>query len=424
MQNYDDALNFWYGRIDFEKRPAKPGDLKLDRMRMLLHFLGNPHQKLRIIHVAGTKGKGSTCAMLAAVLQAAGYRTGLFTSPHLTDVRERMQVNGQWITQAEVLARMREIQEATQRMEAIDAELTPTFFELSVALCFLHFHYRRADYAIIEVGLGGRFDSTNVCTPCVSVITNISFDHMAQLGNTLAAIAYQKAGIIKRGIPVVSTAINPEARGVIMEVAREMRATLYQLGQHFPVTYYRVNLPGLHQRLNASGVVAIVHCLRKQGAIISDGAVQAGLANVFWPARMEVVQNTPLILLDCAHNVASAEALVASLTAFPCTGKRRLIVGISSDKEVEKTLAVWAPAFDEVFATQYANNPRRTSPEQLKACFHAARPGLPVQCFDLATDALQHAREVSKQEDQLVITGSVFLAGELRPLLVSTEGST
>src|SRR4051794_29089504 len=201
---YDDALAFWYARTNYEVRSAGPSDLKLERMRALLRRLDDPQDRVRLVHVTGTKGKGSTCAMIASVLRAAGYRVGLFTSPHLTEVEERIQVDGAPISRAELVARMEEVAPHVLEMEAEPGLPPPTFFEIGTALGFLHFVRRRCEVAVIEVGLGGRFDSTNVCRPLVSVVTNVGFDHTAQLGTTLEAIAYQKAGIIKPRVPVVS----------------------------------------------------------------------------------------------------------------------------------------------------------------------------------------------------------------------------
>src|SRR6476659_8445898 len=195
---YDEALAFWYGRIGYERRQPRPDDLKLDRMRALLRRLGDPHRRLRCVHVAGTKGKGSTSAIIASILRSAGYRTGLFTSPHLSDVSERVQVDGLPIGRDEIAVLMSEVADAVAQMDAeSDPDGSPTFFEVITALGFLHFDSRRVDLAVLEVGLGGRFDSTNVCEPLVSVVTNVSHDHTALLGPTLADIAYQKAGIIK-----------------------------------------------------------------------------------------------------------------------------------------------------------------------------------------------------------------------------------
>ncbi len=442
----DEAIAWWYGRIDFERKPAKPGDLKLDRMRALLRALGDPHRNLRIVHVAGTKGKGSTSAMLASVLQEAGYRVGLFTSPHLSDVSERIQVDGIPISRDELAARMAQVAEAARSIEWDgDPNTVPTFFEVGTALGFLHFVHRQVDVAIMEVGLGGRFDSTNVCDPLLSIITNISFDHMAQLGDRLSLIAREKAGIIKMGRPVVTTADAPEALATIEQVAREKQAPLVALGRDFHVDYQpgkvgngkrpqirvqsefqslpwsNLSLFGQHQAANAAGVVAAVEVLRGEGLVIDDTTVARGLANVRWPARLEVVGTRPLILLDCAHNVASAQALVDTIRdSFTVTGNRHLVFAVSSDKQVAEMMQVLAPCFDHFHLTQYGNNPRCLPPETAANLLHRAKPDARCSLHKSAADALNAARSQVGAEGLVVITGSVFLAGELRPMLVGS----
>jgi dihydrofolate synthase / folylpolyglutamate synthase len=462
----DEAIAWWYGRIDFERKPAKPGDLKLDRMRALLQALGDPHQRLRIVHVAGTKGKGSTSAMLASVLQAAGYCVGLFTSPHLSDVAERIQVDGVPIDRNEIAARMAEVARATLQIErGGDVHETPTFFEVGTALGFLHFVCRQVDVAIVEVGLGGQFDSTNVCEPILSIITNISFDHMAQLGDRLALIAREKAGIIKQTLPVITTAEAPEALEVIEQIAREQMAPLCALGREFgfeyragrvsnkefrvPSSEFRVpssemprgyqlpqlcvltarrtwpwmelGLLGQHQAANAAGAVAAVEALRLQGLAIDDKAVAEGLANIRWPARLEIIGNRPLTVLDCAHNVASAQALVDTLRdTFDVAGPRRLIFAVSSDKQADEMLEILAPCFDHFYLTRYGNNPRCLPPETAAAMLRRAKSDAACSLHENAVEALNHAREQGGPVGLIVITGSVFLAGELRPLLVGS----
>ncbi len=413
MRTHDDALNYWYGRIDFERRTALPGELKLDRMRHLLRRLGDPHARLRIVHVAGTKGKGSSCAMLASVLQAAGYRVGLFTSPHLHDVSERIQVDGVSISQEESLARLREIQAAEK---AMDSGEPATFFEIGTALGFLHFDCRCVEVAIVEVGLGGRFDSTNVVEPRLSLITNISYDHMALLGNTLEQIAFEKAGIIKPGIPVITTSTAPAAIALFERIARERHAPLAIAGRDFPLECdLPLALPGEHQRINAAGVVAAVAILREQGLRIPDRAIRHGLAQTHWPARVEKVGESPLIVLDCAHNVASAKALVETMrNRFPVSGKKYLILAISNDKQLAETLAVLSEYFDLFYCTRYANNPRCTPPEQVAQLIRDRRPDAEVIVYPSAIETLSTVRQRAKPEDAIVITGSVFLAGELR----------
>jgi len=442
----DEAIAWWYQRIDFERKPAKPGDLKLDRMRALLRALGDPHQRMRIVHVAGTKGKGSTSAMLASVLGAAGYRVGLFTSPHLCDVAERIQVDGVPIGRNELAARMAEVARAVAQMgQGDEAYESPTFFEIGTALGFQHFDCRRVDVAIVEVGLGGRFDSTNVCQPNLSIITDISIDHTAQLGDRLSLIAREKAGIIKPGAPVVTTAEDPEAFDVIKRIAREKKAPLTALRRDFDFDYrpgridtsecklpqmrvqtqmqswpsLEIGLFGRHQAANAAGVVATVEALRHVGFVIGDDAVAKGLANVRWPARLELVGKRPFILLDCAHNVASAQALVDTIhDSFVDAGCKHLVFAVSSDKQVAEMARVLASCFDQFHLTRYGNNPRCLAPEDTAELLRSVRGDVRYSLHDDAAEALEQARSAAGPNDLIVVSGSVFLAGELRPLLV------
>jgi dihydrofolate synthase/folylpolyglutamate synthase len=450
---YDEAMRWWFSRVNYELQTPEPNDLKLDRMRLFLERLGNPQERLRIVHIAGSKGKGSTSAMLAAILQSEGWRVGLFTSPHLQRVEERVQVDGVPISPAELTELMAELRDAAAPPPAGAARpLGPktldqglTFFEIVTALGFLHFARRGADAAVVEVGLGGRFDSTNVCVPLVSIITSISFDHTQQLGNTLANIAFEKAGIIKAGRPVISGVVQPEARDVIRRVAAERPARLIQRDVDFRFEHEpglinggqelwprvrvetwggagpwrELRLVGEHQAANAALAVTAVEVLREQGLVISDRAVAEGLVRVRWAARLEVVGRRPLILLDCAHNVASAHALARTLVeSFPLQagGRRLLIFGGSKDKDLAGMLAELASPVDHIFLTRFAS-PRCTPPEELT-------PLLPEKLRHAATlsanaaTALQQARAAARPEDLILAAGSVFLAGELRSMLV------
>jgi dihydrofolate synthase/folylpolyglutamate synthase len=438
------ARAFWFGLVNYEQRSPAAGDLKLDRMRALLARLGDPQRRLRILHVAGSKGKGSTSAMLAAILRQAGYRTGLFTSPHLCRVEERFQVDGQPITEAELTTLLSEVHHvAPANPPAGPAPLT--FFEVATAVGLLHFVRRRVDAAVLEVGLGGRLDSTNVSLPAVAVITSISYDHTQQLGNRLASIAWEKAGIVKPGRAVVSGAVVAEARTVIERVCRERGSPLRQQGEDFhfasepgEVTatglrrprvrvttrqrawpWMEVNLLGKHQAANATVAVAAIEVLREQGWHIGDAAVAAGLAGVEWPARLEVLGRRPLIVLDCAHNVASANALVETLrVSFP-PGRRWLVFASSSDKDVIGMFRVLAPHFHHAFLTRYGDSPRAVPPEELANRLHTVTD-LPATVCATAGAALAAAREHAGPDDLLCIAGSVFLAGEVRPLLVDS----
>lgn len=443
ISRYDDALAFWYGRINYEITQPGPDDLRLDRMRELLRRLGNPQDRLRIVHVAGSKGKGSTSAMLAAILERAGHRTGLFTSPHLCRVEERFQVDGVPITADELANALLDVKAASK--EGSGPALLPTFFEVATAVGFLHFFRRRTDVTVLEVGLGGRFDSTNVCSPMLSIITSISFDHTRQLGNRLASIAGEKAGIVKRGRPVVSGATVPEAAEVIERICRERRAPLSLLGRDFSFTSQpgvvtsvldrklrvqmasperawpsmEVGLLGEHQAANAAVAIRSVELLRQQGLHIPDASVQQGLAQVQWPARLEVVDRRPLVVLDCAHNVASVQALVDTLAASFPPGRRLLVLACSTDKDLPGMVRVLGPHFHHAFLTRFHSNPRSAPPEQLAELF-AETCDLPTTICPTAADAWTAARQAARAEDLICVAGSVFLAGELRPVILSS----
>lgn len=452
-----EALGFWFGRINYEQKSPQPSDLSLDRIRVLLELLGRPQERYRIVHVAGSKGKGSTSAMLASVLRQAGYRVGLFTSPHLVEVGERIQVDGVPIGPEELTQVMEDIATACAQVKPsryLPPGLYPlaqtlTFFEIATALGYLHFARRRVNLAVVEVGLGGRFDSTNVCQPLLSIITSISFDHTRQLGNTLALIAREKAGIIKKGRPTVSGARAPEARSVIEQVCAERASPLFQADRDFVYRYaparfeagedrpgvmevktwkrnwppLRLGLVGEHQAANAALVVAAVEVLREQGMPLPDAAMADGLAQVQWPARLERLAEKPLVLLDCAHNVASVEALVQALeTSYPLppTGKRLLLFAGSRDKDLPGMLQVLVPRFDQTFLTSFSSNPRRVLPEELRDML-ALPLQKKVELLADSRDAWRLARSKAGPEDLLCITGSVFLAGELRPIILADQ---
>ncbi|MGE3806148.1 MAG: folylpolyglutamate synthase/dihydrofolate synthase family protein [Gemmataceae bacterium] len=434
---HDEALAYWFGRINYEQRVPRPGELRLDRMHALLQQLGQPQQRLRIVHIAGSKGKGSTAAMLAAFLRRAGYRTGLFTSPHLMRPEERVQVDGAAISSAELTALLTEIREL-EALHFRSPESKPTFFELCTAIGFLHFARRRVDVAVVEVGLGGRFDATNVCRPLVSLITSISYDHTDMLGHTLADICMEKAGIVKPGVPVISGVTAAEARPVLERICRDRQAPLRRLDGEFRYEYQpghvdaaeakrprvqvtterrvwpimEMGLLGRHQAANAAVAIATVEQLRRDGLRITDGDVSAGLAGVFWPARLEVLGKRPLVVLDCAHNVASAQALVDTLRSTFPPGRRLLIFAGSSDKDLAGMLRVLAPEFACAYVTRFRDSPRSTPPEELARLARAA--GMPAEMCASASEAWQRARGQAGPDDLICITGSVFLAGELR----------
>jgi dihydrofolate synthase/folylpolyglutamate synthase len=442
---YQEALAFWFGRINYETKSATAYDLKLERMRALLRALGDPQDRLRIVHITGTKGKGSVSAMLESILQAAGYRVGLFTSPHLVHVEERFQVNRVPILPEEFAVRMAEVATAAQRIDPQGIYPASTFFEISTALGFLHFWGRRVDLAILEVGLGGRFDSTNVCRPMLTGITSVGYDHMAQLGCTLAEIAYQKAGILKPRIPCISGVQSAEAAAVIRRVAREVAAPLVELGspqlkkaedpQGFSVTtkqfHYaglKLNLLGRHQRHNATIVLGLVAALQEQGLHIPESAVRQGLQTVVWPARVECLSRAPVtVLLDAAHNVPSIEALLETIEAdFPRARHqpRRFLFAVSSDKQYPEMLARLAPAADELILTTYTNNTRRVPTAKLAATLKEVAPGACFQEIEDPRQAWATVWATTPPGGMIVVCGSVFLAGELRDLMLQDLSSS
>jgi len=456
-----DELAFLYGRINYERQPEqlRRGELKLATMRRLLEELDNPHDGLAIVHVAGTKGKGSVSAMIAGALTRAGLRTGLYTSPHLETIRQRIAIDGQWIeglALADVLARLRPIVLDMDRHADRGASINrPSFFEIMTAAALVHFADRHARHVVLETGLGGRLDSTNVCKPSLAVITSISFDHMRQLGDTLAQISAEKAGIIKPGVPVVSGVAEPEPRDVIRRCAERQNAALVEIERQFfyraarrarngagdpktlvttwgrlgPNSEYRIeDLPlrmrGAHQAANAAVAAAALHTLGQRGWRLDAPAICQGISNASLPGRVEVVHRRPTIILDVAHNDASVAALVAALTndiaAWQTARPRILVFAASRDKDHRQLVEPLVGLFDQVVLTRFADNPRATDPYQLAKMFqhqHTERGAAPPQVRVIA-NPLRAWAEVSRvlADDSLVcITGSAFLIAELRP---------
>jgi dihydrofolate synthase/folylpolyglutamate synthase len=464
VSSYEDALAFLNGRINFERQtgvPYRETHFKLDRMRDLLSRLGWPDQDQRIIHIAGTKGKGSTAAMIAAVLTAAGYRTGLYTSPHFEHVEERLAIDGQPCSAGEFLELVRGVRPIVEAMDdqaksAGEDARGPTYFEITTAIALMHFAVRKADATVLEVGLGGRLDSTNVCQPILSMITTISFDHTDLLGKSLVSIAREKAGIIKPHVPVVSGVISAEPRDVIREIAARHGAPLVELGRDYDFTYrpprhlevepeaaaidwewlvggggaengqprklsdVRIALPGRHQGMNAANALAAIELLRRMGWSIDDERIRQGLLAVRCPARVEVVARRPTVVLDVAHNVASVEALVSALDESFAARRRILIFASTGLKDHAGMLRLLIPRFDEIILTRYVINPRGEPPEKLDAI--AAELGAARRYLaDNPAEAWRLARELADEDSLICVTGSFFIAAEMRTL-VRNEG--
>jgi dihydrofolate synthase / folylpolyglutamate synthase len=449
-QNYQDRLDYLYGRLNFEwsGMPRSSAQLRLGRMRRLLRRMGDPHLEYPIIHVAGTKGKGSTSAMIAAALTAAGVHTGLYCSPHLHRLEERFTIDGSPASEAELVALVDVVREA---VEALETESDPlgqrgsTFFEITTAMGLLHFARRKVKAVVLEVGLGGRLDSTNVVHPAISVITSISFDHTRQLGNTLGLIAGEKAGILKRGRPGLIGVRGDEPLESIRLAARKRRSPLRELDSDFsyesipplpPLTQpttgqvavrtWRTNwetlevpLLGAHQAHNAAVALAALDLLAEvePSLAVSRDDVVRGFAGLRWPARIEIVGQNPWIVVDGAHNPASAAALADTLrTSFPPT-RRTLVFGTTRDKDLPGQLQVLLPLFDRVIATRYIENPRSVPPETIADRILALCGRAVPITFDPA-EAIELARSLTAPDDLICITGSLFLAAESRAIIL------
>lgn len=435
MHTYQEALDWLYSFVDFSaQRKVKysPETFDLGRMRALMALLGNPQDRYRTLHLAGTKGKGSVSAMCASVLKAAGYRTGFYTSPHLQDFRERIQLNGEYISEADLVAIVRRLQELVPQVPGI------TTFELNTALAFEYFARQAVDVAVIEVGLGGRLDATNVITPLVSVITSLSYDHMDLLGNTLTLIAGEKAGIIKPNVPVVSAPQQPEALETLERVAAERAAPLTVVGrdvlfqplthsldgQTFQINGETLSLPllGAHQVENAAVAYAALQALNVFLPISAE-AIRTGLAAVRWPGRFEILHRQPYLVVDGAHNADSAQRLAAALADYFPQRRVHLIFGASADKDIAGMLAALLPQVNSVICTQ-AVHPRALEPEQLAAQVATLRPAAEVECVPAVQPALARALALAAPEDVILACGSLFIVAEVQAaqkLLIETR---
>lgn len=436
---YNLALDYLYSFVDYSLKKSSElarADFNLERMRALMTLLGNPEQKYPILHVAGTKGKGSTCALMASALTAAGYKTGLYTSPHLQDYVERIQIDGQFISHAQLA----ELVEQVKWQVAAVPKLTT--FEITTALGLLYFAQQKVEAAVIEVGLGGRLDATNVVLPRISVITSLSYDHMAVLGKTLTLIAGEKAGIIKPGIPVISSPQKEEAQIVLEKVAGERHCPLTLIGRDVIIeagehsldgqtlaissnskelnneqtieksqesVILRLPLLGQHQLVNAATAYAALKASRLK---ISDEAIAKGFANVKWPCRFEIVRRTPPVILDSAHNGDSFEKLAQTLEDYFPDQWVILIFGSSEDKDVGGMLATLKGRLKLVLATK-AVHPRAIEMENIVET--ANRLGIQSESAAPVETALKRALELAAGSGEIVLSaGSMFVTAEVK----------
>lgn len=447
---YNHALDYLYSFVDYSLKHASElakADFNLDRMRALMAALGNPQDTYPIIHVAGTKGKGSTAAFCASALQAAGRKVGLYTSPHLLEFGERIQINGEPVSHAELAELVELVKPEVAKIPLL------TTFEITTALGFLHFAHKKVDAAVIEVGLGGRLDATNIVTPRVSVITSLSYDHTAVLGNTLAQIAAEKAGIIKPGIPVVSSPQKPEALEVLEKVAAERGCELTLVGrdvtctsgthslkgqdfeiqqlvqtQHSPnvslqYATFCIPLLGLHQVENATTAYA---ALQKSGFNLSSAEIAKGFAEVRWQCRFEIASRTePIVIFDAAHNEDSFRRLTETLEEYFPGRKVVLIFGVSEDKHIAAMLGAIKDKIDRLIVTR-ADHPRALEPEKIietvisggvegEGGVRKPVPNVEMEIVVPVEMALARALEIAKNNGSIVLSaGSMFVTAEVK----------
>lgn len=417
---YQEELRYLYGLERFGMI------FGLDNVSMLLHLLGDPHLGLKVVHVAGTNGKGSVCAILHSILSQR-YRVGIYTSPHLHRFNERIRIGHEEISDQEVVEIVRLLRAKVER------EGRPrhfTFFDFTTAMALHYFSKKEVELAIVEVGLGGRLDSTNVVHPLVVVITNIGHDHMVVLGPTIADIAREKAGVIKEGVPVVCGERRPEALKVIEERALEKKAPLLLLGRDFgwetedgTFRFYgrkkglcnlALNLRGRYQFANAALALATLEVLQEKGFPVGEGEIRRGLREVDWPGRLELFEGPPRVLLDGAHNPEGAQALRGFLEEMSF-GHLHLLLGIMADKAWREFIKELAPLAETVVGCR-PSNPRALTPGEIAR--EARRYCHRVLAFEDPKEALEHLRDLSSAEDIIVVTGSLFTVAEVREALL------
>jgi len=402
----------------------------LTQVERILEALGNPHRAIQVIHIGGTNGKGSTAAMMASILQKEGYRVGLYTSPHLIRFTERIKINGKEIEEAEVAEQAAEMRE---QIEAASIEPPFTFFDFTTAMALYYFSQKMVDLAILEVGLGGRLDSTNVVDPLLSIITNIAKDHEEVLGRSILKIAEEKAGIIKKGRPLITAATQPSVLRLLSRICREQEAPCFQVGKQFrsirtgerdfhyeglqrKLWGIHLNLHGSHQIVNATTALGAMEILEELGYTVSTKAMIEGLRDVDWPGRLEMVFSSPPVVLDGAHNPAGAQVLKESLEKEFRYRRLILLIGIMKDKNYDKMLHTLAPLADHVILSR-PHTVRAAPPASLKKSL--GQNGKSVAVIEDLKEAIERSLSMAGEEDLVCITGSLYTVGEAKAYFLS-----
>ncbi len=441
--DYKAALAYIEGFIDYERSPDFSRQARLynlNRISLLLELLGNPHDRLQVIHIAGSKGKGSTAALIASVLTQAGYKTGLFTSPHLITPRERCRIDGDLISKADVAFYVEKLKPAIETVSTSEFGRV-SFFEIYTALAFSYFSDKATDFAVIEVGLGGRLDATNVVTPVATVITPIGLEHTAILGETYTEIAGEKAEIIKQKCPLALAPQHPEARTVFEKVASERNAPIVEpknlvgrdcsasssrlvrnadglpVAQEFDVetdseSYPQLTMPllGHHQFINATTAVTAIECLKQKGYIVPKTSVYAGFKNVQWQGRIQRIRSSPIVVLDGAHSPASMEVLCSTLRQSFRYDRVTFIVSLMRDKNLTAIGNIVSQTADFVIATQVLNNPRVMSAEEILDAWENTCEK--ISACSTPEKAITRALSGASPTDLICITGSLYLVGQ------------
>lgn len=447
FRSYKEAMGYLFAQTDYEKQSHlryNVDTFNLKRMGKLLSLLGNPHKKIPTAHIAGTKGKGSTATMLGKMLEANGYKVGLYTSPHLVDLHERITVNSEMISRTAMYRLLNRVHGPLEKMGKNDA---PTFFEIMTALAFLHFADTKVDIGVIETGLGGRLDSTNVIKPEVVGITSLSIDHQNQLGQTIDSIAKEKAGVFKRGVPAVTVQQEPEAMSVLKSEAEAVKAPLSVTGSDIDFSHrfetsreegphtriclttptskfehLRVPLHGKHQAINCGLALAMLDKLKSSGYEIDTDKATEGLKQVSLSGRMEMVCDDPRIMIDAAHNAASIMALIQAVGQNIPYDSMVVVFGCNKDKDVRGMLTKLQYGADKVVFTR-SNSAKAMSPQDL-ADIYTEICGKMYQTALSLGEALQLAKSAVTKEDLILITGSFYLIGEAKLRLERRAAAT